>query len=204
MEVQPGVCSSLFSYLCSHDLSAIRMTFSTSFRRSGWPAVWLTGTAIITTVIQKKIYSFPKVPTIADRLPAISTLGKPTAPDFVTQIHTTHSSDTLFSRVGNPFFLIATPHVGWLILTIPGFDKHDSGISSQAHGHIRFIWFLLIYYANIGMARYVDRHCKPFGCLSTLAGKPGKVSLQSRDTHSHKLRSADISFCQNNGYDAKI
>ena len=100
MEVQPGVCSSLLSYLSPHDLSAIRMTFSTSFRRSGWPAVWLTGTAIITTVIQKKIYSFPKVPTIADRLPAISTLGKPTASDIVTQIHTTHSSNTLFSRAG--------------------------------------------------------------------------------------------------------
>ena len=57
---------------------------------------------------------------------------------------------------------------------------------------------------TLAWARYVDRHCKPFGCLSTLAGKPGKVSLQSRDTHSHKLRSADISFCQNNGYDAKI
>lgn len=64
--------------------------------------------------------------------------------------------------------------------------------------------FLPIYNANIGMARYVDRHCKPFGCLSTLAGKPGKVSLQSRDTHSPKLRYADISFCQNNGYDAKL
>lgn len=42
------------------------------------------------------------------------------------------------------------------------------------------------------------------GASQPLPVNRGKVSLQSRDTHSHKLRSADISFCQNNGYDAKI
>lgn len=67
------------------------------------------GTAIITTVIQKKICRFPKVPTIADRLPAISTLGKPTAPDFVTQIHATHSRITLFSRTRRPLFSHCDP-----------------------------------------------------------------------------------------------
>ena len=44
------------------------------------------------------------MPTIADRLPAISTLGKPTAADIVTQIHATHSRITLFSRSGRPLF----------------------------------------------------------------------------------------------------
>ena len=72
MEVQPEVWSSLLSYFCPHDLPAIRMTFCTSVLWSGWPAVWMTGSAIITTVIHKKICRFPKVPTIAGILPEIS------------------------------------------------------------------------------------------------------------------------------------